>query len=86
MSYLNPDHPVSQETEDQWHKFCALLMAKLNQKKVTITAEDMESFVKSKATSIVVHVHNDCIDLSLVDDMEALQLLAQAGNGKETTQ
>lgn len=76
---LNPDHPVTKEVREQWHKFCALVMFKAGLSKVSITVKDIEEFARSKRTNIVSHVKNEVIELSLVDDKEAERLARKEG-------
>jgi hypothetical protein len=41
MSELNPNHPVTQEVHDHWHKVCGVLMQKFGQTAVEITSDDV---------------------------------------------
>ncbi len=38
---LNPNHPVTQEVHDHWHKICAILMMRFGVDAVEITEADV---------------------------------------------
>jgi len=44
---LNPNHPVTTEVREQWHKLCALVILKSGVRDVTITAQDIDAFMSS---------------------------------------
>jgi hypothetical protein len=41
VSELNPNHPVTREVHDHWHKVCGILMMKLGKDAVEITESDV---------------------------------------------
>lgn len=79
MSEINPNHPVTNEVREQWHKFCAILMFKFGVKEVEITISDLEAFQKQDHTSIAVKPENDTISLILLTNEEAKRLAEKAG-------
>jgi hypothetical protein len=54
MAELNPDHPVTKDMHDQWHKFCALLMLKLGKTHVTISMSEVEKLINSDRKNLIV--------------------------------
>lgn len=73
---LNPNHAVTQELRHQWHKLCALVMAKTGLTTIEITGEDIE---RLHGMNIVAHPKDDVITLRLVDDAEARRLVRKEG-------
>ncbi len=47
MSELNPNHPVTQLTRDQWHKITAVIMHKLGLSEIELTANDVQNLADS---------------------------------------
>jgi len=43
MTELNPNHPVTREVHDHWHKIAAILMLKFGKSAVEITEADVRS-------------------------------------------
>lgn len=41
MSELNPNHPVTREVHDHWHKVCGILMMRLGKTVIEITEADI---------------------------------------------
>lgn len=76
---LNPNHAVTSEVREQWHKFCALLLHKFGATEVSITAQDVESLQKSGLANITVRATDAEIILKLVDDDEAERLAKKEG-------
>jgi len=74
---LNPNHPVTRQMHDHWHKICALLMAKMGEDHVVITTDDLRELGGDKY--IVVQELNDEIHLRFVEQAEAERLARQAG-------
>lgn len=74
---LNPNHPVSQQMHDHWHKICALLMRKMGRDHIVITMVDLRSF---PADSFMVFQElEDGLHLRLVDEAEAVRLARREG-------
>lgn len=80
MSELNPNHPVTIELREQWHKLCAILLFKSGATEVQITADDIERFANSVLTNITIHPEGDVLTLALVSSTEAARL-AREGRG-----
>lgn len=51
---LNPNHGVTIEMREQWHKFCALVMFKCGLTEIMITAQDIDNLVASGNGNITV--------------------------------
>jgi len=79
MSELNPNHGVTQEVREQWHKFCALVLFKQGLTEIQITSEDVERFAASGRANITVRPKDHAITLQLVSDKEAARLARQEG-------
>lgn len=78
----NPNHPVTRQLENEWHKFAAILLFKYRDvlpNVVTISSTDLDEFERSGFQTIVAHAHREMIDLKLVTDAEAEALLRQHG-------
>lgn len=71
---LNPNHPVTQFSRDQWHKICALLVFKSGQTTLTIDEVLIEAFRHSDQRNIVLRADDQGLHLSLVSDVEAVKL------------
>lgn len=79
---INPNHPVTQVMDDQWHKLCALALHILGRDTVVITATDLEALnarFPDGGPIIVVHSHADCIELRLISAAEGARLAAKHG-------
>lgn len=79
-SELNPNHPVTQEVRDHWHKIAAIIMFKANLKHVTITSSDVKilgEFLEGGA--ICCKENGDVIEVFLVDAKEAQRLAREEG-------
>jgi hypothetical protein len=80
MRELNPNHPVTREMHEQWHKFCALLMLKLGADEIEITIEDIDRMeLRTGGTNITIRTDGDVIVLTLVTDAEAERLAREEG-------
>jgi len=75
---LNPQHPVTQEVHDHWHKLAALLMVKLNADVVVITPADIER-MNQRDLVIIAHAHADCLEIKLLPRAEGERLAREAG-------
>jgi hypothetical protein len=79
---MNPDHPVTKEVHDHWHKIAALVMWKLGQSKVTITNEDADTFAclpDESMPAIIVHTHKESMDILLMPMDEARRYVEKLG-------
>ena len=79
-SELNPNHPVTQEMRNMWHKIAAVLLRKFGKTKVLITVEDfaaMDEFLQGGA--ICIHPSGDILEVFLVDAAEAQRLAREEG-------
>lgn len=79
MGELNPNHPVTRELREQWHKLCALVMFKFGATEVRITTADMERFLNSGRANITMHPKGEVLTLALVTDAEAARLARKEG-------
>jgi hypothetical protein len=82
VSELNPNHKVTQQARDQWHKIAALIMINQGIDKVSISHEDVE---KLSAGNINIAIDarfesatGNCI-IRLVDDATAAKMAASEG-------
>jgi hypothetical protein len=76
---LNPNHPVTVEIREQWHKLLAVLMHKFGLTEVEITVDDLLTLEKSGLMNITAHPKGDVITLRLVSDAEAARLAREEG-------
>jgi hypothetical protein len=79
MMELNPNHPVTQAIHDHWHKICALMMLKLNQKHIVITMADVLA-MGDDANAVTIQELPDGIHIRLVS-MEEGEVLARKEGG-----
>ncbi len=79
LSELNPNHGVTAEVREQWHKLCALVMFKLGKTEINITVDDVERLTASGRANITVRPKGHVITLALVDDAEAARLARKEG-------
>lgn len=78
----NPNHPVVQALDDQWHKLAAIVLFKYRDvlpNTIVITGADIEAFIRSGLTNIVAHDRRDGMHLSLVNDDDGMRLAREAG-------
>jgi hypothetical protein len=78
-SHGNPNHPVVQQAEDQWHKFAAILLMKMGTNAVEITIEDVHALAESDRANIVLDMRNGRCVLRLVTDAEGNRLARKEG-------
>lgn len=85
MDELNPNHPVTSELHDHWHKLCALALHVMGRNNLTISSRDMESFAKKwtgkngQVGAITVRPRGEVLLLQLVDGDEAVDLARKEG-------
>jgi hypothetical protein len=83
---INPNHPVTKETHDHWHKIAALLLLKITggqrNKIVRISVQEIQSFIEDHdgdLGAIVLQERGDYMELRMVDSIEANRLAKQEG-------
>lgn len=77
---INPNHPVTQEVHDLWHKIAALLVHKTGKKEMTITLDDLQAWERDYPDgAIVIKANNLDFRLWLVTAVEAEQLAREEG-------
>jgi hypothetical protein len=74
---LNPNHPVTQQVSDHWHKICALLMAKLGTDHVVITLADIARMEPNSA--ITIQELHDGLHLRIVNPEQADEIARREG-------
>lgn len=80
VTRFNPNHPVTQAIDDQWHKLLALVLVKLGQERVVLTEEDVDAIAaRPGGTVVVAHSHRDSIELRIVTEAEGEALARKAG-------
>ena len=79
-SELNPNHPVTTQVRDQWHKLLAFAMFKNGTRTLTITLADMNRFEEVlPGGCIVFQPKGDAITIRLVSAEEGERLARQQG-------
>ena len=53
MSELNPNHPVTREVHDHWHKLCGILLMKLGKNTLEITEADVKALGDNEKAVVV---------------------------------
>jgi hypothetical protein len=75
---LNPEHPVTKEMHDLWHKMVGLLLWKFCGGSYTVTPADVEAFGKQMEGSVVIaHAHRETFELKIVPEAEGMRLMAE---------
>lgn len=73
----NPNHPVTADMHDEWHKIVAALMMKFAPSQtVVITMDDIE---RIEGLNVACNVKNYTIELRIVTNEEAEKLLDEHG-------
>jgi len=75
---LNPNHPVAQAVENQWHTLCALAMLTMKTDHVVITPE-IADMASDGEVNIAVQELQDGVHLYLVDKATAVRLAREHG-------
>jgi hypothetical protein len=81
---LNPNHPVTQEVREQWHKIAAIMMNKLGITDLEITEADIEA-LNSNPRAIVADARNNEFHIRLLPLKEAEAIArkeARTGGGR----
>lgn len=76
---LNPNHPVTREMSDNWHKMLAVYMHMQGLKELFISVDDIDAFMNSGHCNISVHPKDNVIHLRLHTDEEARALARKEG-------
>lgn len=75
MNTLNPNHPVTQQMSDQWHKIAALAVFKAGGH-VVISMEDMRDL---QGMAISVQEKHDGLHLKVITMEEGMRLAKEQG-------
>jgi hypothetical protein len=77
----NPNHPVSQSVEGQWHKIAAMLVSRTGKRRLVITLAEVEKLANApEGINITVRFDDSQgIVLTLVTDAEAERLAKEEG-------
>jgi hypothetical protein len=78
MSEINPNHPVTVETRDHWHKIVAVLMLKLGLKEIEITTQDVARLGNDEY-AVVADLRGGRYVVRLIPMAEALDMAQEAG-------
>lgn len=78
-SNLNPNHPVTQAMDTEWHKIVAILMHKLGLNEVELTEADINAFVTSGYAAVTIHAGETTLRLNLATEAEAERLAREHG-------
>lgn len=78
MAELNPNHPVTQEVHDHWHKICAILMMRLGKTSLEITEADVTALGNNEK-AVVADCRGGKFIVRLVTMEEGEQLAKDAG-------
>lgn len=81
MDELNPNHGVTIEMRDQYHKLLAFMIWRSGGDRIVITASDLERFQNDRpdGTNLVVEPKDDILTLRIVTDDEGRRLARMAG-------
>lgn len=78
---LNPNHPVTNELREQYHKLLAIVMWRFGMDRLVVTSEEIERFVTDHPGGINVAFepkgHN--LTIRIVDDEEGARLARREG-------
>lgn len=76
---LNPNHKVTQDMHDQWHKIVVLLMRKFNCNHVELSEGDVLALGDSGVGAVTIRERDGAIHLDLVSWDEAERLAREEG-------
>ncbi len=81
MVFLNPNHRMTQATEDQWHKIAGLILHKLGQREVVLTKQDILSATDPGGGMLCIAIEEkaDGIHVRLVSEAEGRRLARENG-------
>ncbi len=75
---LNPHHPVTELLHDSWHKIAFVLMKRLGQKEIVITARELAAAVSGPLKNIIAHDKHDGLHIILATEAEAQDALRRS--------
>jgi hypothetical protein len=78
VSAINPNHPVTQSAEENWHKIVALLVLQAGGR-MSISSSEIESLIDGPPSAVVVKYNRDSIDLWMVSEAEAQRMGREEG-------
>lgn len=78
---LNPNHPVTQEVREQWHKLTALALFILDKEELEITETDIADFQRAlgPGAAVACDTRGGKLTLRLVNGAEAARLAREEG-------
>lgn len=77
---INPNHPVTREVHDHWHKIAAILLHKMGMRELRITLADLQAWAHDFPDgAIVIKANNFDFVLRLVSADEARELAKKEG-------
>lgn len=76
---LNPGHPVTAATHDQWHKIVLLVMEKLGATEVIITQKDVDRALRDPDRAVLAHDKADGLHIKIITMAEAERLARTQG-------
>lgn len=80
MAELNPNHPVTREVHDLWHKIAALMLHKSGKKEMRITLADLQAWEREYPNgAIVIKANNLDFHLWLITQEEGADLARKEG-------
>lgn len=81
MDELNPNHPVTTELREQYHKLLAIVMWRFGMDALTVTSEEIERFVADHPGGINVAFEpkGHTLRIRIVDDREGARLARKEG-------
>ncbi len=81
MKELNPNHPVTNEMREQYHKLLAFAMWKVGMTELVVTSEDLTRFVEDHpgGINIAVEPKGQVLKVRIVDDVEGARLARKEG-------
>lgn len=78
MGELNPNHPVTQQVHEHWHKIAAIMMQKLGQSAVEITEADVLA-LGDNDKAVVADCRGGRMVIRLISMEEARKIARQEG-------
>lgn len=78
---LNPNHPVTQELREQYHKLLAFCMWKFGLRELVITSDELEKFVADHLDGInlAIEPKGRILKVRIVNDVEGARLARREG-------
>lgn len=81
MKELNPNHPVTNEMRQQWHKLLAITMWKYGVDRLVITSDEIDRFIADHPDGVNVTVEptGKILTVWIVNDEEGRRLAKREG-------